>query len=275
MPIVIRGFYDGSATAVGPRRSITLAGYAGTPEKLAVLEALWPDVLAGDGSRPAVACLHMTDAHALKGAFTPEKGWTKKHVWRLFCDVASCLSKVGRRREGEQYAFLGATCTIPLDDYERAVSALPNLKNKEPEAICVDCVTEVAIRMLAPIGGGAEVDELKSVGSVELFFDHNEPFLHKINRVWIQRAAPDKPRVLELVSRIEPLKDKPPALQAADYLAWLTNRHLRDGDIQCGVFRIVSAPMFGFEYTYDRLLQEYKDWNGYFRSGKRHPSPVH
>ena len=274
MAVVIRGYYDCSDTHEGPRRSITLAGYAATLEKLAELDALWPSVLAGDGKRPAVSCLHMTDAYALKGAFTRKNGWTRTHVWSLFGDVAHCLSKVGQRREGDQYTFLGATCTIPLDDYERAVAVLPNLKNKEPEAICVDCVTEVALRMLAPLEGGAEVDDLKKLGSVEFFFDHNENFLHKINRVWIQPPAPDRPRVLELVRDIRAVKEKPPALQAADYLAWMTNRHLRDCDVRFGVFRILSAPMFGFDYTYDRLVQEYKDWNGYPRSGKRRAVPV-
>lgn len=275
MAVIIRGYYDGSATHEGPHRSITLAGYAATPEKLAELDALWPDVLEGDGTRPAAACLHMTDAYSLRGAFSQENGWTAKHVWSLFHDVARCLSKVGRRSEGAQHTFLGATCTIPLDDYERALAVLPNLRNKEPEAICVNCVTEVALRMLAPIDGSAEVDELKKVGHVEFFFDHNERFLHKINRVWIQPLAPDRPRVLELVGEIKALKDKPPALQAADYLAWMTNRHLRDRDVRCGVFRILSAPMFGFDYTYDRLVQDYKEWNGYLRSGKRRVTRVH
>jgi hypothetical protein len=86
---------------------------------------------------------------------------------------------------------------------------------------------------------------------------------------------PDRPRVLELVRDIKALKEKPPALQAADYLAWMTNRHLRDRDVRYGVFRILAAPMFGFDYTYDRLVQDYKDWNGYFRSGKRRIARVH
>lgn len=78
-----------------------------------------------------------------------------------------------------------------------------------------------------------------------------------------------------LVADIKPLKEKPPALQAADYLAWMTNRHLRDGDVRCGVFRILSAPMFGFDYTYDRLVQDYREWNGCFRSGRRRVARVH
>ena len=181
-----------------------------------------------------------------------------------------CLSKVGRRSEGARYHVSRSNLyRSPLDDYERAVAVLPNLRNKEPEAICVDRVTEVALRMLAPIDGGAEVDDLKKVGSVEFFFDHNEKYSHRSTVCGVSRVLPTGHACSSCVRDVKALKEKLPALQAADYLAWMTNRHLRDRDVRCGVFRVLSAPMVGCDYTYDRLVQDYKDWNGYFESGKR------
>jgi hypothetical protein len=269
MAVAIQGYYDGSVS-YGVRRSVTLAGYAATPQKWAEFEAAWQGVLAGDGTRPAARLLHMTDAHTLNGEFSAERGWTRAHVESLLNDVARCLNQLGRRDDHEPYSFLGGSCTVPLDDYARAVEQLPNLKRKEPEAICVDCVAQIALGMMAPLEGRAHVDELKKVGSVELFFDQNERFFHKINRIWLQRRVSDRPKVLELVSDLKTGDAKMLApLQAADYLAWLTNKHLRDKDAAAGARRILSAPMFAFDYTYERLVTDYKNWNGYLAPKKR------
>jgi hypothetical protein len=270
VPVVIRGYYDMSKCERPEKiRSVTLAGYAGTLEKWEEFEVEWARVLAGDGNRPSTTSLHMKDANTFNGEFSRSDGWTPEHVKALFTDAANCLSALENRGDDDRCLFSGVSCTVRLDDYERAVKTLPNLKRKEPEAICVDRVTGRAIRMLAP-PEGAHVDDLKSVGHVELWFDQNEPFINKIDRVWRQRPAPDRPKVLELVRAVKnrDATTKTTPFQAADFLAWNTNRYVTEGDVHAFARRFLT-PMF--DYTYEKLVEEYKDWKGYVRTGKYRP----
>lgn len=254
--VAVQAYYDGSNNAAGKPRSVTLAGYAGTPDFWAYFEACWKSVLAGDGHRPSASYLHMSEANALWGEFSAEKGWTERKVQALLGDVAQSLSA-----GWDEYRdhFIGVSCTVRLDDYERALLALPQLEKKEPEAICVDYCVTPALQVLpeAPVGRGI----LGKLGSVELYFDRNEEFHHKVNRMWGNKKFSQRSKPLRLVHQIGQVDmKKTPPLQAADYLAWLTNRHLSGQDLAAGVRRVLSAPMVGIEFDYATLMERYKDW---------------
>lgn len=255
MAVSVKAYYDGSGADEGKARSISLAGYAGPPDFWAYFEERWKSVLAGDGQRPVARYLHMRDANALRGEFSPENGWTKLAVTALIDDVMKCLNAASNEH-GDRVS--GVSCTVRLDDYERALSVLPQLQNKEPAAICVDNCVTVALQLLpeAPEGQGI----LGKLDSIELYFDRNERFLHKINRIW-NRPYAKRSKPLQLVHRIVSVDMKSTyPLQAADFLAWHTNRHLSSQDLLAGLRRVLAAPMVGTEYDYAKLIERYKDW---------------
>ena len=51
-------------------------------------------------------------------------------------------------------------------------------------------------------------------------------------------------------------------LQAADYLAWLTKQHIVNRKMTLGFRRLLAVPHYGFDYDYDKLIENYKDWDG-------------
>jgi hypothetical protein len=260
--VAVQAYYDGSggpSPSNGP--SITLAGYAARPEFWAEFEPKWNLVLAGDGRRPAARYLHMKEVNGLQGEFSRERGWDEQTVKALLVDVGNCLSTAWNENQGDAdtpQRFSGVSCTVWLNDYASAVAQLPELGKKPPEAICVDVCVSVALRLLpqAPQGQGI----LGKTGSVELCFDTNEGFLRRIFPLW-RRPFHKRSRPLQLVHRIRSADmERTAPLQAADYLAWNTNRHLAQGDLPSGIRRVLSAPMVGSEYDLAKLLNEYRDW---------------
>ncbi len=198
--------------------------------------------------------LHMREAMWLKGEFA---GWTDDRVYRLLADLFNeCLSPIGRENFKNQ--FYGASCTVNLADYREVHNEIPELK--EPEAICVDSVVKIALRALPenrnlPFG---------KEGTVELFFDKNEPFMHKVNRVWTRRPRNKLGHLLRLVSHIESADSHDvPGLQAADFLAWSTNRYHTHGlsdrfGAFAGVSRVLATPTYERYYDYKRFRKEFK-----------------
>ena len=255
--VAIKGYYDGGGVH---GKHVVLAGYAASPEKWSQFESGWKDMLAGDGTRPAAAYLHMTDANALQDDFSPEHGWDRKGVRRLLMDVANYISRNFPHGEAV-HSYAGASCTIPLDDYNRAVQVIPNLARKEPEAICVDQVISVALRVLPE--AKSETDGiLGKSGSAELVFDRNEAFYNKIYRVWnVSYRLRNLP--LKLVSAMA-VADAPsvPGLQAADFLAWTSNKHMWHDDANAALTRMLTSPARHVDLNYDLLLERYKDYNG-------------
>jgi hypothetical protein len=192
LAIAIQAYCDGSGKADDPNaRFLTLSGYIGTPNAWRQFEEQWRQVL----EHWDCAYLHMNEANLLKGEFERSKGWTKERVQSLRVDLFNkCLSPTGWENfKGE---FYGASCTINLTDYRRAIVDIPNLR--EPEAICVNYVVTIALMALPenhdmPFG---------KEGTVQLFFDKGESFMHKVDRIW--RSKPNKELIgpLQLVSSI-------------------------------------------------------------------------
>jgi hypothetical protein len=134
-----------------------------------------------------------------------------------------CLSPTGWGEFKDH--FYGVACTINMQDYKRASKEIPSLK--EPEAICVDNVVTLALMALPddpskPFG--------KS-GTVELFFDKGERFMHKINRVWRSKPYHKLKGYHRLISAVAAVEARHVyGVQAADSLAWETLRSHATGD---------------------------------------------
>ncbi len=251
----IKAYYDSSGKSNNARAQyLTLAGYAGSPKAWDEFEQRWIKALQNE----KCAYLHMAEALSLQGEFAKSKGWTQKRVLKLIAELVNeCLSPIGWTDfKGE---FQGASCTINLTDYRKVKDELAELK--EPESICVDFVITIAL-MSMPKDSNLPFGKK---GMVELFFDKNEAFMHKVDRVWRSKPNKQLQGPLRLVSTIAQLDSRQRAgLQAADLLAWSTNRYYTHGMSDpigslASTLRVFAAPAFTEYYDYSKLKKEFGD----------------
>lgn len=201
----------------------------------------------------------MRTAMTLNKEFSMPNGWTRSKVESLLMDLSNkCLSPLGWR-EPVADALVGAACTVELDDYVRAQRECTYLQGMDPEEVCVNSLADVTLQMLPedPTGIGGKR------GSLHMYFDRNEKFMHKLNAPWLQRRK--RRGVLLLIDKIEAADSAAhPGLQAADYLAWLTNRdwavrNAGEKDLTLRM-RMIAGGLIGSEhYDYNKLMERYKD----------------
>lgn len=257
----IVGYYDGSSGYLdGKAVRVTLAGYAAKPDVWRGVEDVWRRVLADDSARPEAACLHMWQANALSDGFSLAKGWTKEKVDSLLNDLSNhCLSPYGTREPIED-SLVGAVCTVEIDDYLRAQNECPYLRGMTPEEVCVNYLAEVALRLLPEDRNG----RMGKSGSVEMYFDRGEKFMRTIYGPWQQHRR--RSGSLRLIDKIASAKSEDSVgLQAADFLAWHTNRDWwkREGGEKDLLLRmrIIAAGLFSSDrYDYAKLMARYRDW---------------
>jgi hypothetical protein len=250
MTTTIKAYYDGSGKSHPHNqcRYLTLAGFAGTPEAWAAFEPRWVDVLSRE--RPGTErCeyFNSSEARTLHGHFSAARGWTPIKVRELRRDLHNDCIALTRAEHPHQ--FVGASCTVDLDDFRRAVAERPNLpsKYKDPESACVWDVVRVAFGLLVPPEGGVPSKDAE----VELYFDRNEEFMKTINRVWVNRR--NDPIFRSIVRIRQAIAVKTPALQAADYIAGDAHQAYVLGDefsewmVKLPVFRGVVHSFYGYE----------------------------
>ncbi len=241
----VRGYFDGSRTG---DRYVTLAGYIGPPEAWSIFDERWRAVLESWH----LPYMHMREANVRRGPF---EGWSPQRVDGVMRDLFNnCLAPAGWGQFRGK--FVGAACTVNLDDHARARSELPRLRDKEPEAICVDHVVTIALTAL-PI----DLEErFGKAGTVELIFDQGEKFRHTIDRVRQSRAR-NRPAVLDLVSLVGDGNMRAKVgLQAADLLAWHTNRYRRHGFLGApisGAIRVFATPNYETYFDYEILKKQF------------------
>jgi hypothetical protein len=212
--MAISVYYDGSAD--GNRKHwLTLAGFSATDRRWKEFNSHWHKVL-GDHNAPRCPVsqnryIHMNEAMFGTGGYT---GWKIDQVKRLVKDLCNILFQYNGK-------IHGAVCTVNLDDYCRAkriISGHPD----SPECICVDtCVSAIAIPPY--------YRNRRRV--LRLYFDKNEPFLHKINRVWERnkrRNGGGWPLQIAIIASVDMHIEY--GVQAADLIAWIFNRHYNTGD---------------------------------------------
>lgn len=265
MSVAIQAYYDGSGSPAADHRGavITLAGYVATPEVWAAFESDWRAVLDDASGRPTCSCLHMADAKALQGDFSPELGWTEQGVDVLIGALFNrCFSPRGMHVDLTN-ALVGAACSVDLEAYARVCQQYPHFSEKLPEALCVDHVVGVAIQRLVGDQDRMAWEDLHSRRqSIELFFDRNEPFRHQIQRVWQARRWKHRTKPLKLVHNIQGSDRHTPPLQAADFLAWHANRDMcsESGDLEARMMASLSARCAVIRYDYDTLKSTAARW---------------
>jgi hypothetical protein len=197
-------------------------------------------------------------ANSLDEGFSLAKGWDRAKVDSLLKDLSNeCLSPYGMREPVED-ALVGAVCTVELDDYASAQADCPYLQRMASEEVCANYVAEVALKMLPE-----DLHRLMGkTGLIEMYFDRNERFMRTIIGPWQRHRK--KPGALKLINNIEQVKDDSQVgIQAADFLAWYTNRDWwkRDGGEKDLRFRMIAAGLLtAHRYDYKELMERYKDW---------------
>jgi hypothetical protein len=242
---VLWGYFDGSKDEVRGR-CITLAGIVSSEAIWPEFEKKWMAALQSYG----VSAFHMADAmaHPKRGDFTT---WSEEHV-------AACVQALLEVLLGIVMDFVGRefvikACTVNLVGYQKAKAEIADLRSAP--ALCVDycCGTALPDKYGRPGGEHSRVI---------FYFDHEEPFLHTIDRVWRKgrKSRSGWPTQIEQVLAV--IAEKVPALQAADVLAWIVNGHYK-GDTRARalfqsikLFSLLSHAMYRY-YDYEQILRQY------------------
>ena len=250
--VAIRGYYDKSGELAEGR--VTLAGYAAPLSVWTGFEKRWLDVLANAPIQPC-RYLHMVKAMHLSDGF---QDWSRSRVAALLREFFNrCFSPDGWG-EGEE-ALSGVHCTIERSDYDRACQVLPHLRQKGWAAVCADYVAYVALTLLPQ---DPDKSEGHRKGTVELYFDRDEPFQKEIESAWNKALNRPSGRrgPLSMVSHIGAVEmKKTPAVQAADYLAWHVNRWYTRGCRRSNFMAVLAAQGVGDRFGYDKLVDWYRD----------------
>jgi hypothetical protein len=266
MAVALRAYYDATGSQATKRRGkiIGLAGYAAKPEVWDAFEAEWWRVLADDTERPPCRYLHMREARALEGEFSPDKGWTTERVTRLLHDLINrCFAPYGRVAEVES-ALIGAACTVDMGAYKQVCLERPHFTEKNPYTLCIDNVLMCAISQLIPPDEGMYLsDMVLQRRSIALVFDRGEKFRRFVDRAWQPYPWHRRPLPMRLVHSVaQEDKESSAAIQAADFLAWHMNRDVAsvDGDMAARMMAIFTTRCFTRHYDYAELLQTAERW---------------
>lgn len=198
--MIIQSYFDASGkTRDRSAQYLTLAGYSGTEDAWSEFGTNWGSIL----QRHEASYFHCKEAIHARGEFIK---WSKEHVRVLMKELINVLAKINRQD------LLGFSCIVALNDYAEVKSKIPNLR--PPEHLCLDHCIGCALR------------QSKRISQLEIFFDRDEPFDHAL-RAFRNKGAWWSESIAD-IGPINVYRDIP-AIQAADLLAWLTNRYWTKG----------------------------------------------
>jgi hypothetical protein len=223
---VLKSYFDGSGSQkpTAHRNAVTLAGYVAYDATWADFEDGWWKILRTQ--TPSPAYMHMQEAMQGKKEFSKIKGWDATKVASLlqrliaFMDDAKWYDRI-----------YSVSCTVDTDDHERAKRE--GYPVGPVHRICCNLCAGRAFNWQTEVLAKLPPDKIAVVESAEFFFDQNEPFIRHFTTLWNEsrRRKRDRPLWWDLVSGVGPLDmRKHPPLQAADMLAWATNRRNGHGD---------------------------------------------
>lgn len=258
MSVLLKVCCDGSGSTSDPNaKYLTLAGYIGTFDAWAEFERRWDKVLR----RWGCSYLHMVDAWSFRGEFS---GWTEKQVKAFLGDLFNkCFTPIGR---GKKYKgkFYGISCTVNLNDYRNVAKERGVSLRQNPEALCVHTILKAALMGLPDNPDKPSGKD----GSLELYFDNNEPFLHEIEK--LRKDIPREQLAIHPLGLISSMGKydmrRVIGIQAADYLAWQTNRYHASNPqhdlgfadsktVIAAISRVLATEGYSEYYDYKRLKQ--------------------
>ena len=238
---VIHGYCDGSNSD----GLIGLGAYVAPTVFWGQFEAAWPTVLAG-----RVPGVHMKDLYRRTDprAFA---GVSQDVATAVVDDCVTYLSGLS------MFAFRRYSCVVRLADFEAAQKQAPGLAGKTAQDICVDACTGRIFRPHLQEPGDPE-------RNIVLFFDGNEPFRHRINRVFERernRRENGWSPFVRSIGAVDNSDNSVLPLQACDVLAWVARRYRANNDHKpwhdalCGG----SPRQFNYHdfFDYDALMAKY------------------
>ncbi len=214
--VAMEAYFDGSNIGGWEKGTlVTLAGYATDDELWASFDDGWNAVLRDSSRRPAADHLHMRKAAHLVPPFDHKHGWNMQRIGFLITDLLMYLQTIDKKR------FRQFGCTIDLNAHRKV--AAEGLVGDSPIQICADHTPKMALAWYT-------LDYPGLIHSAHFFFDVDEPFKALFEEKWkkeknnvLTPGASDM--IWSVIKTVTTacMKDKP-ALQAADLLAWASNR---------------------------------------------------
>jgi len=218
---------------------VTLTGIAASDVIWESFERIWGGVLKSY----SVAALHMSKLMHFRGDFKVENGWNQRRRNQFLGEL---WNVIGSFRMQHLVAY---SCSVVMDDWSRAKRNLPSLTS--PESMCANfCV------------GGLHlpIEYQEESKPVLLYFDRNERFMHKVNRVWV-RHKKRRGTLFSQIRNIIAVDSTKYAIQAADLLAWIENKEARGEDYPFKAMlrfsRILMIEHFIRIYDYESILLDY------------------
>jgi hypothetical protein len=247
--MALKAYYDG-CTDERQLEAVTLTGVAATEEVWPDFEGAWLEVLRKHLVKDNI--VHMTDLMSFQGNFSRENGWDEEQRHALLRDLFNVWGKL------HKVDLEARSCTVMLQDWERANRELDKLP--EPEAICVNfCVGGLRL----PLVCGNEPKPIL------LYFDQNEPFMHKINRVW-QRKKKIPNTLFSQIRTIENATCEYFPIQAADILAWIVY-HSDHGTVDdfLELSSTIAVRHSRLRYDYEKIMEHYPPPLGWLKPNPR------
>jgi hypothetical protein len=240
---VLKAYFDGSKDGHGAR-FVTLGAIFASEIVWSQFEPRWVAALP-DG----IKRFHMADAMAIppRGTF---KSFPEEKIKELVTRLLNVLGAFN-----EEPMFL-KTCTVDLKAHALVEEELRVQQKvlRPPESICVDycCGSDW------PVDPAAPNERLQ----IEMFFDQDEPFLHKINSVW-QRARksartgwPGQVKKIDFIVNND--RSPVPAIQAVDMIAWLMNARYCGNKREQGLsFMLQLLTRYRAFFDYERIKERY------------------
>lgn len=195
---------------------MTLAGYAADDSIWLDFKEQWNLILQGMGKRPSAQYLHMREAAHLVREFSPKRGWKMQMVISLVWDLLEYLQTLDKKR------FRQFACTVNLDAYRNLLAEGARLQ--DPVNICLGCPYSVLAWYATEYPGLMQ--------TLHCFFDRDEPFKPAFEKLWERKRGQvlnvtGSEMFWQMVHPPAALDFRhTPALQAADMLAWASNRML-------------------------------------------------
>lgn len=256
--IPLESYFDGSSDGTNwvGGNYMTLAGFAAPDSIWAEFDPGWIAVLAETDKHPKAAYLHMKEARALEKEFNFRNGWNHKKVSALVTQCLMYLQTFDKQR------FRMFVCAVDLQAHRRLSESGLNLP--DPIQICIEnCPRAVLSWYFLHYPGIIE--------TAHYFFDKNEPFEDRFRELWKKETnriidATSAKEVWSLIKTVTSadMRDKP-GLQAADLLAWSTNRRLNgdEGDFGYYIEHIMKQIIPSYYVTMDEptLIKKYAGMN--------------
>ncbi len=217
--MALEAYFDGSYIGQGWTSGslVTLAGFATDDTMWVELYDRWRAILSDDSRRPKARYLHMKEAVHLNGEFSHRNGWNIQKVFSLVTDLLMYLQTLDKQR------FRQFACTVDLVAH-RNLSA-QGYELHDPIEICNgNCPYSVLAWYVTAYPG--------IIHSAQYLFDQGEPFEKPFRQKWIEekqrKISPGGLDMFWSVIKSVASADMRSnlALQAADLLAWATNRSL-------------------------------------------------